>query len=206
MYIKNLIIIYKYCPLLITQNKQTKMRIMRMLALLNVAKSEVYLQEYKLSLTRDLVLLKWIISTMLEKKMVDLCYKLMKEKCVERSWIHSAIVAMGLFRGQLHARPIIHQKKKRTTQWTKSAYEMKSSWVVQPKFRSFGGLCTAYRCGIPLVKNWHATSLQKWGWSSYYRMGVTFFFFLISIVTWVCRYDCHLQLWFLWLYTCMVIY
>ena len=54
---------------------------------------------------------------------------------------------MGLFRGQLHARPIIHQKK-RTTQWTKSAYEMKSSWVVQPKFRSFGGLCTAYRCGI----------------------------------------------------------
>ena len=58
MYIKKIIIIYKYFPSLITQNKQTKMRIMRMLALLNVAKSEVYPQEYKLSLTRDLVLLK----------------------------------------------------------------------------------------------------------------------------------------------------
>ena len=112
MYIKKIIIICEYCPRLITQNKQTKMRIMRMLALLNVAKSEGYLQEYKLSLTRDLVLLKWIISTMLEKKMVDLCYKLMKEKCVEGSWIHSALVAMGLFWGQLHARSIIHQKKK----------------------------------------------------------------------------------------------
>ena len=67
MYIKKIIIICEYCPHLITQNKQTKMRIMRMLALLNVAKSEVYLQEYKLSLTRDLVLSKWIISTMLEK-------------------------------------------------------------------------------------------------------------------------------------------
>ena len=112
MYIKKIIIIYEYCPRLITQNKQTKMGIMRMLALLNVAKSEVYLQEYKLSLTRDLVLLKWIISTMLEKKMVDLCYKPMKENHVEGSWIHSALVVMGLFRGQLHARPIIHQKKK----------------------------------------------------------------------------------------------
>ena len=58
MYIKKIIIICEYCPRLITQNKQTKMRIMRMLALLNVAKSEVYLQEYKLSLTRDLVLSK----------------------------------------------------------------------------------------------------------------------------------------------------
>ena len=67
MYIKKIIIICEYCPRLITQNKQTKMRIMRMLALLNVAKSEVYLQEYKLSLARDLVLSKWIISTMLEK-------------------------------------------------------------------------------------------------------------------------------------------
>lgn len=63
-----MIIIYGYCPSLMTQNNQTKMRIMRMLSLLNVAKSEVYLQEYKLSPTRDLVLLKWIISTMLEKK------------------------------------------------------------------------------------------------------------------------------------------
>ena len=53
-----MIIIYEYCPRLITQNNQTKMRIMRMLSLLNVAKSEVYLQEYKLSPTRDLVLLK----------------------------------------------------------------------------------------------------------------------------------------------------
>ena len=53
-----MIIIHEYCPLLITQNNQTKMRIMRMLALLNVAKFEVYLQEYKLSPTRDLVLLK----------------------------------------------------------------------------------------------------------------------------------------------------
>ena len=67
MYIKKIIIICEYCPRLTTQNKQTKMRIMRMLALLNVAKSEVYLQEYKLSLARDLVLSKWIISTMLEK-------------------------------------------------------------------------------------------------------------------------------------------
>ena len=67
MYIKKIIIICEYCPRLITQNKQTKMRIMRMLAPLNVAKSEVYLQEYKLSLARDLVLSKWIISTMLEK-------------------------------------------------------------------------------------------------------------------------------------------
>ena len=63
-----MIIIYEYCPRLITQYNQTKMRIMRMLALLNVAKSEVYLQEYKLIPTRDLVLLKWVISTMLEKK------------------------------------------------------------------------------------------------------------------------------------------
>ena len=41
-----------------------------------------------------------------------------------RSSIHSALVVMGLFRGQLHARPIIQKKrkrKKRTTQWTKSA-------------------------------------------------------------------------------------
>ena len=68
MYIKKIIIIYEYCPHLLTQNKQTKMKIMRMLALLNVAKSEVYLQEYKLSPTRDSVLLKRIISTMLEKK------------------------------------------------------------------------------------------------------------------------------------------
>ena len=67
---------------------------------------------------------------MLEKKM-DLCYKPMKENRVEGSWIHSALVVMGLFRGQLHARPLIHKKKKKTTtQWTKSAYEMKRSWVV----------------------------------------------------------------------------
>ena len=52
MYIKKIIIIYECCPHLITQNKQTKMRIMRMLALLNVAKSEEYQQEYKLSPTR----------------------------------------------------------------------------------------------------------------------------------------------------------
>ena len=169
-----------------------------MLALLNVAKSEVYLQEYKLSLTRDLVLLKWIISTMLEKKMVDLCYKPMKEKCVEGSWIHSVLVAMGLFRGQLHARPIIHQKK-RTTQWTKSAYEMKSSWVVQPKFRSSGGLCTGHRCGIHWSKidilqacnNGAGAATTVWEW-------IFFFFFdkhsdLIEYAgtTIICNYDSY---------------
>ena len=51
MYIKKIIIIYECYPHLITQNKQTKMRIMRMLALLNVAKSEEYQQEYELSPT-----------------------------------------------------------------------------------------------------------------------------------------------------------
>ena len=65
--------------------------------------------------------------------MVDLCYKPMKENCVEGNWIHSALVVMGLLRGQLHAPPIIHKKKKkRTTQWTKSAYEMKEVGSCSP--------------------------------------------------------------------------
>ena len=58
-------------------------------------------------------------------------------------------------------------KKKRTTQWTKSASEMKSSWVVQPKFRSSGGLCTGHRCGI----HWSKIDMLQ-----AYNSGATFFF------------------------------
>ena len=62
-----------------------------------------------------------------EKKMMGLCYETMKENCVEGSWIHSG---NGPFRGQQHVRPIIHKKKK--TQRTKSAYEMKEVGSCSP--------------------------------------------------------------------------
>ena len=114
MYIKKIIIIYEYCPHLLTQNKQTKMKIMRMLALLNVAKSEVYLQEYKLSPTRDLVLLKRIISTMLEKKKKGgLMLQAHEGEVCGRELDPQCFSGNGPFRGQLHARPIIHKKKKK---------------------------------------------------------------------------------------------
>ena len=138
------------------------MRIMRMLALLNVAKSEVYLEEYKLSLTSDLVLLKWIISTMLEKKMVDLCYKPMKENHVEGTWIHSAFVVMGLFWGQLHARPIIHKKKKKKKEQPNGP-KVHMKWKKLGRAAQIQKLWRTVHCLSMwdlLLKNWHATSLQ----------------------------------------------
>ena len=113
---------------------------------------------------------------MLEKKNGGLILQTHEGEVCGRELVHSALVAMGLFRGQLHGevcgRELDPQcfsgngpfsrsttctthyspKKKRTTQWTKSASEMKSSWVVQPKFRSSGGLCTGHRCGIHCSK------------------------------------------------------
>ena len=151
MYIKKIIIICEYCPRLITQNKQTKMRIMRMLALLNVAKSEVYLQEYKLSLARDLVLSKWIISTMLEK-------------------------SNGPFSRSTTCTTHYSPKKTNPTDqkciWNEK--KLGRAAQIQKLWRTVHCLSM----WDSLVKNWHATSLQKWGWSSYYRMGVTAFFFV----------------------------
>ena len=114
MYIKNIIIIYDYCPHLLTQNKQTKMKIMRMLALRNVAKSEVYLQEYKLSPTRDLVLLKRIISTMLEKKKKKggLMLQAHEGELCGRELDPQCLVVMGLFEVNYMYDPLFTKKKK----------------------------------------------------------------------------------------------
>ena len=90
------------------------------------------------------------------------------------------------------------KKKKRTTQWTKSAYEMKSSWVVQPKFRSSGGLCTAHRCGIHWSKIDILQACNK-GLEQLPPYGSDFFFFfdkhsdLIEYAgtTIICNYDSY---------------
>ena len=146
MYIKKIIIIYECYPHLITQNKQTKMRIMRMLALLNVAKSEVYQQEYKLSLTWDLVLLMWIISTMLRKK--KWCANVMSpwRRIVWKGVGPTSFSGDGPFSKPLTCTTHYPQRKKNPV--GQKCVGNERSWVVQPKFRSFGGLCTTHRCGI----------------------------------------------------------
>ena len=177
MYIKNIIIIYDYCPHLLTQNKQTKMKIMRMLALRNVAKSEVYLQEYKLSPTRDLVLLKRIISTMLEKKKrwtnVTSPWRRIVWKGV------GSTVVMGLFEVNYMYDPLFTKKKK--TQRTKSAYEMKEVGSCSPNSEALEDCALLIDVGFIGQKlTWYKPTTM--GLEQLLPNGSDFFF--ISIVTW----------------------
>ena len=117
---------------------------------------------------------------MLEKKNGGLILQTHEGEVCGRELDPQCFSGNGPFRGQLHARPIIHKKKK--TQRTKSAYEMKEVGSCSPNseaLEDYALLIDVGFIGQKLTSYKPATR----GWSSYYRMGVTFFFFLISIVT-----------------------
>ena len=120
---------------------------------------------------------------MLEKKNGGLMLQTHEGEVCGRELDPQCFSGNGPFRGQLHARPIIHKKKKkkRTTQWTKSAYEMKEVGSCSPNSEALEDCALVIDVGF-IGQKLTSYKPATMGLEQLLPYGSDFFF-LISIVT-----------------------